>query len=257
MDNVNQNMQDESRYVDLEFEEFQKIESPVELHQLAQQCYFYIQQWIVESKYCSEATALMIFWNSTPYEYVRFSWKSKKGTNEDLDLIRTIINNFEKGFYLKTDIAYDPSEKINSAERIPEIVLQPVTGEEPYIYFDEAEVRSWFGEHLQNQIQRCDSTIELYNIAVFLKHKEFDIYQKVIGHPYCDRAIALMMYWRLEHYSTLSLYAEDWLSIKALLDSIEESLIQQKYPQVFSYDPNIEVEPIKWNIPDYMFVKIN
>ena len=257
MDNVNQDMQDESEYVNLEFEEFQKIQTPIELHQLAQHCYFYIQQWIVESKYCSEATALMIFWNSTPYEYVRYSWKTKKGTNEDLDLIRTIINNFEKGFYLKTDIAYDPSEKIDCAERIPEIVLQPVIGEEPYIYFDEEEVRGWFGEHLMNQIQRCDSTIELYNIAVFLKHKEFEVYQKIIGHPYCDVAIALMTYWRLEHYSTLSLYAEDWLSIKSILDSIEESLTQQRYPQVFSYDPNIEVKPIKWNIPDYMFVKIS
>ncbi|MFD2556808.1 DUF4274 domain-containing protein [Sphingobacterium tabacisoli] len=250
-------MQRKSEYIHLEFEEFQKIQTPLELHQLAQHCYFYIQQWIVESKYCSEATALMIFWNTTPYEYVRYSWKSKKGTNEDLDLIRTIINNFEKGFYLKTDIAYDPSEKIDAAEKIPEIVLQPAIGEEPYIYFDEKEVHNWFGDHLKNQIQRCDSSIELYNIAVFLKHKEFEIYEKVIAHPYCDRAIALMMYWRLEHYSTLSLYAEDWLSIRPLLASIEQKLKQQVYPEVFSYDPNVEVNPIKWNIPDYMFMKIN
>jgi hypothetical protein len=249
-------MEDNS-YIAMEFDDFQKLATPDELHKLGTQCYFYIQQWIVESQYCSEATALMIFWDSNPFEFIRYAWKTKKGTNEDFDLIRTIITNFEKGFYLKTGISYDPSNKIAQAVRIPDIVLQASRGEEPYIYVDQKEVQSWFGEHLKNKIRRCDSTIELYNIAVFLKHSEFDIYQEVLDHPFCDKAIALMMYWLLERYSTLSLYAEDWLQIKPMLEKIVLKLHNEEYDTVLSYDPNKEVKPIKWDIPPYMFNKIN
>ena len=250
-------METETEYIHLDFEEFQKINSPYELHKLATKCYFYIQEWIVESEICSEATALMLFWDNSPFEHIRIGWKTRKGTNDNFDLIKTIITNFEKGFYLKTDINYDPSEKISKAEKIPNIVLQPSIGEEPYTYLEEKEIHSWFGEYLQTQIQRCDSTIELYNIALFLKHREFDVYKTIIENKFCDKAIALLIYWRLEKYSTLSLYAEDWLEIKPIMEQIIEKLKNNEYKDLLAYDPNKEIKPIKWEIPKYLFDKIN
>lgn len=247
----------ETAYLDLEFEEFQKMKTPGELHKLATKCYFYIQQWVVESEFCSEATALMLFWDTSPYEFIRLGWKTKVGTNEDFDFIRTIINNFEKGFYLKTDIRYNPAEKIAKAEKIPDIVLQPSIGEEPYIYIDANEVKSWFGENLYNKIKRCDSTIELYNIAIALKHCEWQVYEQVIEHPYCDKAIALHTYWLLDKYVGFNLYAQDWLNIKPVIEKIVSKLQNKEYKEVLSYDPNKEVKPIKWEIPDLMFQKIN
>jgi hypothetical protein len=250
-------MESEGEYLHLTFEEFQKIKSPHELHQLATKCYFYIQEWIVKSEFCSEATALMLFWDTSPLELIRIGWKTREGTNEDFDLVKTIITNFEKAFYLKTDISYDPSEKIAKAEKIPHVVLQPSNGEEPYTYLDEKEVNGWFGEYLENQIKRCDSTIELYNIAFFLKHREFEVYENVIEHKFCDKAIALLIYWRLEKYATLSLYAEDWPEIKPILGMLVKKLENNEYEEILTYDPNKELKPIKWEIPNYLFNKIN
>ena len=108
-----------SDYSELTFEEFEKFSTPYELHDIANRCLFEIQQWIVESSLCSEATALMIFWNNSPTEFLDYSWNKKTGSRiEDFDIIRTIINNFEKGFYLKTDIKYDPSEVISKTMNI-------------------------------------------------------------------------------------------------------------------------------------------
>ena len=250
-------METESEYIHLDFEEFQQINSPDEIHKLAKRCYFYIQEWIADSKVCSEATALMLFWDNSPFEHTRLSWKTRKGTNDNFDLLKTIITNFEKGLYLKTDISYDPTEKIAEAEKIPDIVLQASQGEEPYTYLEQKEVHSWFGEYLHSQIIRCDSTIELYNIAVFLKHGEFEVCKLIIEHSFCDKAIALLTYWRLERYSNLSLYAEDWLEIKPIMEQIIHKLENMEYKDVLAYDPNKEIKPIKWEIPVYLFNRIN
>lgn len=250
-------METDTEYIHLDFEEFQQINSPDEIHKLATKCYFYIQEWIVESKFCSEATALMLFWDNSPFELIRIGWKTRKGTNDNFDLIKTIVTNFEKGFYLKTDISYNPAEKIAKAEKIPPIALQPSYGEEPFTYLEEKEVHSWFGEYLHSQIIRCDSTIELYNIAVFLKHREFEVYKLIIDHQFCDKAIALLIYWRLEKYATLSLYAEDWLEIKPIMEQIIQKLENKEYKDVLAFDPNKEIKPIKWEIPTYLFNKIN
>ncbi|TDG34968.1 hypothetical protein EZJ43_16125 [Pedobacter changchengzhani] len=250
-------METEPTYLHISFEEFLKIETPYELHKLAVKCYFYIQEWIVESELCSEATALMIFWNNSPFEHIRIGWKTRKGTNEDFDLTKTIITNFERGLYLKTEISYDPTEKINEIEKIPNEVLEACNGEEPYLYLEEKEIQTWFGEYLENQIQRCESTIELYNVAIFLKHKELDVYKTVIEHQFCDKAIALMIYWRLEKYSNLSLYAEDWLEIKPILEKIVQKIKNNEYAEILTYNPNTEVNPIKWEIPKYLFNKMS
>lgn len=245
-------------YSDLSFEDFQKFNTPYKLHNLASRSLFQVQQWIIESKLCSEATALMLFWKTCPHEFLSYSWKAKSCSRiDDFNFIRTIINNFEKGFYLKTDISYDPSEAISKANIIPDVVLQASNGEEPYIYIDKKEVHSWFGDYLDSKIERCDTTIELYNIAVSLRHREMDVYEKIIDHSFCDKAIAIMIYWLLDRYSNFTLYAQEWLKIKPIMEKIVLKLQNNEYPEVLTYDPNKEVRPVKWRIPDIMFKKIN
>ena len=246
-----------SDYSELTFEEFQKFSTPYELHDIASRCLFTVQQWIVESSLCSEATALMLFWHNSPTDFLDYGWNKKTGSRiEDFDLIRTIINNFEKGFYLKTDIEYDPSEAISKVEFIPEVVLQASKGEEPYIYIDKKEVHSWFGDYLDSKIYHCDTTMELYNIVVSLKQRDIDVYEKLLDHPLCDKAIALIIYWLFVKYSNSSLYAEQWLTIKPILEKIVYRLENNEYQEILAYDPNKEVKPIKWKIPNYMFKKI-
>lgn len=251
----NQNYSDYSR---LTFYDFQKFSTPYQLHDIAGRCLFEIQQWIVESNLCSEATALMIFWNACPTDFLNYSWNKKTGNDIDVfNIIRTVINNFEKGFYLKTDISYNPSEVILKTNFIPEVVLQASKGEDPYIYIDKKEIHSWFGDYLDNKIERCDTTIELYNIAVSLKNRDIAVYEKILEHPLCDKAIALIIYWLLDKYSNYSLYAEDWPVIKPILEKIVYKLLNNEYEEVLTYDPNKEVKPIKWRIPDCMFKKID
>ena len=253
----NMNQQIYEDYSRLTFEEFKKFSTPYELHDIANRCLFEIQEWIVESSLCSEATALMIFWNNAPFDFLDYGWKKKTGSGiENFDIIRTIINNFEKGFYLKTDIKYDPSEVISNARRIPEVVLQASKGEEPYIYIDKKEVHSWFGDYLDAKIYHCGTTIELYNIAVSLKHREMSVYENIIEHPLCDKAIALMIYWLLDKYSNSNLHAQEWPTIKPILEKIVCKLQNNEYKEVLTYDPNKEVKPVKWKIPDYMFEKV-
>lgn len=241
----------------LSFEDFLKINTSYELHDLAGMCSFDIQEWIIESKLCSEATALMLFWNNHPEDFLGYSWKAKTGSRiEDFNFIRTIINNFERGFYLKTDISYDPSNAISKIKFIPDVVLQVCHGEEPYVYIDKKEVHSWFGDYLDSKIYRCDNTMELYNIVVSLKHREMSVYEKILDHPCCDKAIAIMIYWLLDRYSNFTIYADDWLAIKPMLEKIVKKLENNEYPEILAYDPNKEVRPIKWKIPDYMFKKI-
>jgi hypothetical protein len=65
---------------------------------------------IAADERCSEATALMIFWRERPEEYTRYVYHARKieGDIEAFDLIRLVLRNYLRGFYRKTDIAYDP-----------------------------------------------------------------------------------------------------------------------------------------------------
>jgi len=66
-----------------------------------------------------------------------------------------------------------------------------------------------------------------------------------------------MVYWLLERYSTLALYAEDWPEIRAILENIVDRLERDEYPEILNYNPVKEVNPIKWEIPEHLFNKIN
>ena len=246
-----------SEFLKMPIEEFQKFTTPYELHEIAcRSCSFELEKWIVESALCSEATALMIFWRMNPAEFLNYSWKKKFDDEIHFDIVRIIIKNFEKGFYQKTDIKYDPSDAISKEEFIPEVLLQACNGEEPYIYIDAKEVHSWFGDYLESKIHRCETTMELYNIAVSLKHREISVYEKVIDHPMCDKAIALIVYWLLDKYSVSALYAQEGLSFNPILKKIVKRLQNNEYQEILEYDPNKYVKPIKWKIPEFMFNKI-
>ena len=239
-------------------EEFEQLTTSAELHYVAQNHNWdsgvEVVQWIAESDLCSEATALMIFWRAQPEEFTEYSWSAKKLPRhveiEIFDLIRTIGENFKKGFYKKSDIAYDPKEDMPESDAVPEMMLQATEGEEPYIYYDENEIASWFGENLDNKISRCDSEIELFNIGALLKYKGIEVYQKVLDHPLCDKGTALMLFWRLRRYAAM--YGIEEIS-KEIVHRFENNI----YLEVFKYDPKEDAEvkipgKAKWTIPDAM-----
>jgi len=243
--------------------EFEQLTTSAELHYLAENYTWEdgveVLQWIAESDFCSEATALMIFWLSQPEDYIEYSWNAKKFPEyfevEVFDLIRTIVENFKKGFYKKTDISYDPKEDMPESDIVPEMMLQATSGEEPYIYYDEKEVSSWFGEYLDSRISRCENEIELFNIGALLHYMDIEIYEKVLNHPLCDKGIALMLFWRLRNYANP-------YGIEEISKEIIRRFENNDFREVLKYDPKEDTEikiqrKAKWTIPDEMKKVIN
>jgi hypothetical protein len=262
--------QDRQDFIELYFNEaeepdkeiFDTLKTPEELHYLADHWDWEdgvdVLQWIVESPLCSEATALMIFWQAQPNDFTEYSWKAKKlpdGDIEMFNLIRTIVDKFECGFYAKTSITYDPICDMPDEIIIPEIMYQATTGEETYFYYDEKEIRSWFGEYLDNKIARCDTALDLFNIAAFLRYSNIENYEKILKHPLCDKGVALLIFWRLHTYCNMYCNEE-------LPKEIIEKMQTNQYQEVLYYDPNKDTEisinkKQKWTIPAKLKCKIN
>lgn len=244
-------------------EKFEQLTTSEELHYLVSNHNWdsgiEVLQWIAESELCSEATALMIFWRAQPEEYTGFHWDAKKlpRYTEIFDLIRIIIENFKNDFYKKTDISYDPKDDMPQTDIIPLFMLQATNGEETYIYYDESEVASWFGEYLDNQLYRCNSAIDLFNIVFLLKSGKtiMEVCRKIIDHPFCDKGIALLCFWRLKNYANL--YGIEEIS-KEIIGRIENNY----YQEVLKYDPqedkDVKIPQIQqWVIPSEMRKPIN
>lgn len=147
------------------------LTQPDELHYLASvvnwDIHIPILEWIVKQAICSEATALMIFWQAQPQDFTVYRWNETQ-IKEDITvfhLIKIIIINYTNGFYLKTDIHYNPANDKKDIFVIPNFMYKDVKGEEPYSIYDEQDVKSWFGEYLNKQINSCSSTMDLYGIA--------------------------------------------------------------------------------------------
>lgn len=147
------------------------LTEPDELHYLASVVNWDIHipliEWIVKQSICSEATALMIFWQAQPQDFTVYRWNETQ-IKEDISvfhLIKIIIINYINGFYLKTDIHYNPANDKKDISVIPDFMYKDVKGEEPYSIYDEQDVKSWFGEYLNKQINSCSSTMDLYGIA--------------------------------------------------------------------------------------------
>ncbi len=99
---------------------FDSISSPEELFFLAQSCNWddgaIIPKWIIESPICTKATALTIFWQSAPDEYMEYEFGSqvpgwKGGVDEEqteiLNILETLVNRFKCDDFLNKDIAFD------------------------------------------------------------------------------------------------------------------------------------------------------
>ncbi len=244
-------------------EEFEKLTTAEELHYLALNhnwdCGVEVVQWIIESNLCSEATALMIFWLARPEYYTEYRWDAKEIPQyldiEVFDLIRTIVEKYKKGFYKKTSIAYNPKEDMPENIIVPDIMFQATKGEEPYIYYEKDEILSWFGEYLYNQIYRCDNAIDLFNIASLLGYNgTIKTYEQIINHPFCDKGVALMVFWHLKTQL-------DDIQVD-ILDEIIRRFNNNEYVEVLRYDPKEDTEvkiqrKEKWKIPDDMKKAIN
>jgi hypothetical protein len=236
---------------------FNKITTPEELHYIAENHNWdngiTLLEWIVESQLCSEATALMIFWRAQPYDYLKYNLNKKLPKDDYVDtdifnLIKTIMEKYKNGFYKKTSIKYNPKEDM--PENIPEIMFEETMGEEPYIYYDGKEVNSWFGEYMDTQIARCNSSIDLYNIAYLLNgYGLINNYEKIISSEYYDKGIALLLYWRLKKYSGLN-HEETMERIKI-----------NECKEILNYNPKNDEENngilrIQWEIPEIMKMEI-
>ncbi len=251
---------------ELDKTKFDLLTSPYELDYIANKHNWdngvKLLQWIAESPLCSEATALLLFWQAQPSEYQDYkltqtlSEKYQEYENDIFSLIKTIYRNFQEGIYLKTDIHFDPSEYMNVPTIIPDFMKKEIQGEEPYIYFEDTEVNSWFGEYLKNRIERCDSTIELFNIASFVKYNFDNRAEFILNHLLCDKATACMIFWRLKTYGNL------FYNTSTLLQEITSRIQNNFYPEILAYAPlkdaNIKVnEPKpKWVIPQKMKEKV-
>ncbi|MDR2925564.1 MAG: DUF4274 domain-containing protein [Azoarcus sp.] len=243
---------------------FNKLTTSEELHYIAENHNWdngiIILEWIIENKLCSEATALMIFWRAQPYDYTKYNYNAKSIKYIDIDifnLIKVIIKNYENGFYKKTSIKYDPKEDMPKYENIPEIMFEETNGEEPYIYYDEKEVNSWFGEYFDNLLARCDNSMELYNIVYLLATKsrlEFSKqYKKLLEHKYCDKGIALFIYWKTKQYYLFSDMFEDY----NVFQKIENKIISNECKEIIKYNPKMDKDneiniKHKWKIPEKM-----
>ena len=241
---------------------FELLTSPYELQYLAENHNWdggiKILHWIAESNICSEATALELFWLSQPKEFQKYKLTENieedyvGDENEIFQLIKKILNNFENGFYKKTNIHFDPTIHIETEQQIPDFMKQATSGEETYIYLEKSEVDNWFGEILENKIKRCDTTIELYNIASFVKYQLDKRDELILKHPLCDKGIALMLFWRLKTYRNI------WLETSSLETEIVNKIRNNEYPEILAYNPKLDKEikmsepKPKWKIPEIM-----
>lgn len=224
------------------------LTQPDELHYLASvvnwDIHIPILEWIVKQAICSEATALMIFWQAQPQDFTVYRWNETqiKENITVFHLIKIIIINYTNGFYLKTDIHYNPANDKKDIFVIPNFMYKDVKGEEPYSIYDEQDVKSWFGEYLNKQINSCSSTMDLYGIACNLPILgNIDTVFHILRHPLCDKGIAFMLFWRFE-----PIVSED------ILKRFISEICQKNYSEIIEYKHDWNNSKAMWNIPEIM-----
>lgn len=246
---------------ELDRQKFNLLTQPEELHYLADQHNWddgvTILQWIADSKNCSQATALQIFWLAQPQDFQSYKLtESLKDDDADktFNLVKTIYKNYQEGFYQKADIHFDPAIHIEKDQQVPDFMKQPTNGEETYIYLDKSEVDSWFGEGLANKISRCDSTMELFNIASFTK--SVDAAKLILNHPLCDKGIAVLLFWRLKTFANM------WYETNSMAADIIDKIRKSEFSEMVAYHPKLDKEikmnepRPKWAIPAIMKQKV-
>jgi len=122
---------------------FNSIDNPLECHYIAS-IYNWddgpeVLSWIVNNPICEAGTAKMIFWRSQPSYYTRFLTTDEAKFDSDVFLlIRTIIENFQRGFYTNKNIGYNPNDDPSAEEtdskdpnakwEIPDLMKEPPVG---------------------------------------------------------------------------------------------------------------------------------
>ena len=260
--------QDKKKFIDENFYETQEdhildrqkfdlLTQPEELHYLADNHNWddgiKVLQWVADNKNCSQATALKIFWLAQPQEYQIYKLTENlkdNYINEIFNLIKTIYKNYQEKFYQQADIHFDPTIHIEKEQQVPDFMKQPTSGEETYIYLDKREVDNWFGEILENKISRCDTTMELFNIASFTKSA--DRANLILNHSLCDKGIAVLLFWRLKTFANM------WYETNSMATDIIDKVRNNKYPEIVAYNPKLDTEikmkepKPKWTIPKIM-----
>lgn len=213
-------------------------------------------QWIVNQPICSKATALMLFWQAQPMDFLCYSLKAKS-IGDDIsifELIKNIMLKFQQNFYIEADIHYDPQEDMPVEDVVPEFMKNPTSGEESYVYYEKKDI--WYGywKNLQSTLSRINDRMELFNIAYFLgiTSGKPENAKMILEHSLCDKGIALLVYWRLKTYLVI------YTATDEILADIIENIRRDKYPEVIAYNPlqdeNIKSlnSKLKWSIPDVM-----
>lgn len=242
-----------------DFQKLVMLKTPEELHYLATimnwDFQFPIIRWISEQPVCSKATALMIFWQAQPTDFLCYSLKTKSINNDIgiFELKKNIMLKFQQNLYIEADIHYDPKNDMPIDDDIPEFMKNPTSGEESYVYYEQKDIGYRFWTDLHSTLNRIDDRMELFNIAHFINGAaKPENVKLILEHPLCDKGIAVLVYWRLK--TSLMAYT----ATHGLLADIIESINKNKYPEVIAYSPlldkNIESlnRKAKWSIPDVM-----
>lgn len=117
--------------------------------------------------------------------------------------------------------------------------MSEAKGEKPYLYYDETDKSVFIGQKLDMKLSRCGDSIELYNIASFINPSRIIDLKKILNHPCCDKAIALMIYWRSQNIP----------DAHELQEEILNRLKSNHYPEILSYNPkNDKYIDVNWGI---------
>lgn len=154
--------------------------------------------------------------------------------NQIFTLIKTIYKNYSDNYNKPADIYFDPAILIEKEQDGSDFMKQSTNGEETYIYLDKTEVANWFGEVLENKINRCNTTMELFNIASFTKSA--DSAKRILRHPLCNKGIAVLLFWRLKTFA-------NWCyESSAIAIEIIEKIRKNEYAEIVAYDPKLDKE---------------
>lgn len=240
---------------ELEKSKFQELNTSEELHYLSTYWNWdngvKVLQWIIESPLCSEATALGIFWLTQPHDFQCYKLDmvlEDTIKNDILNLIKIILKNYTNNFYQKTTINFDPESYCENEFSIPDWIYEKTIGEESYIYYEEEDIEDWLDVDWENNIKRSKSAIELFNIAYFMNEPEQTDF--ILQHSFCDKGIAVLMFWRL--HNECSIYTATNKKLKTIINDVLNNI----YPEVLSYDPQMDEKviykkkKIAWEIPE-------
>lgn len=122
---------------------FDTLDNPLEYHYIAD-IYNWddgveVLSWIINNPLCDTGTAKMIFWRAQPSYYTQFLTKEEADFDREVfELIKTIIEKIQTGFYRRQNIAYNPIKDPAAEEtdyedpeakwKIPDFMKEPSPG---------------------------------------------------------------------------------------------------------------------------------